>query len=474
MTRPANELRHTEIPASDIKGARRALACLLQATHRRIDKNRIGEHRYRRLPSEMADALMAIVVSERSCLGFYRSLCQRFDVDPSGGDSEWGPIEAWLTEGRARWDHVCAALDYGHIKTVIKESPEFFATFACDRSDVQDDSVFAAFPDPIQPALYRPKLPARLVSPRSYRAIWTTTSPFHHGADTKTGNVNLFRRHRSNDPLTGMASEVPFKSGNSIRGAWRDMAMGVHLQLLGLKATDIPPGRAHSMLAGGAVEQGADTGTVNNLIRSRARELCPPWDLFAGCIDQQIMQGRALVGDATLVCRETAWKVHEIVAPDMQLEEFAASLPVADEVMEIRQLTRQKHADIADSDGVQMLAHFECVRAGQQFVHTIRLFGIDGIEPTTASFLNHLLSEFRAWSFNGAGQARGFGDIAIEGYERGPCAPELPPPDVYLEYVQSRRDEMVDWLMKRNEPAPPQKPKREKRNWKGTEAEVAQ
>src|SRR5690606_17693372 len=127
-------------------------------------------------------------------------------------------------------------------------------------------------------------------------------SPMHHGADQKSGNVQLFRRHAVFDPLTGKRAFVPFLSGNSIRGLWRDMVMGRWLQLLGLKASDLPTVRAHALLAGGAVAEGADGATVNNAVRRRARELCPPWDLLAGCTDQQIMSGRARVSDATLVC----------------------------------------------------------------------------------------------------------------------------------------------------------------------------
>src|SRR5690606_42087131 len=82
------------------------------------------------------------------------------------------------------------------------------------------------------------------------------------------------------------------------------------------------------------VAQAAATGPARrslhdalpSLVRRRARELCPPWDLFAGCIDQQIMQGRGRIGDATLVCKETAWKVHQVVAPDVPLREFATQL----------------------------------------------------------------------------------------------------------------------------------------------------
>src|SRR5690606_30643627 len=111
----------------------------------------------------------------------------------------------------------------------------------------------------------------------------------------------LFRRQRSYDPLTGTVSYVPFISGNSIRGQWRDLAMLRWLGLIGLEPTDIPPYRAHALLSGGVIDRGADTATINNLVRWQARDLCPAWDLFAGTIDHQLMGGRLRVGDAILV-----------------------------------------------------------------------------------------------------------------------------------------------------------------------------
>lgn len=449
MQRPENELLHTDIKPG-LQHARRLLAYLLRATHVRIDPQRIGRERYRRVSTELADMLIAAVMSTRSTLGFYQAICARFGVDVSGG--EHGPLEVWLPEGRIRWDRACAALKFEDVRQIVRESPDFLATFAATRG-AEGDDIFAAFPEPTVSVGYIPKLPECLISPRSYRTVWMLTGPMHHGADTKTGNNNLFRRHAVTDPLTGLTHQVPFKSGNSIRGALRDAAMGLHLRLLGLKTTDIPPAKAHALLAGGAVEQGADTATVNNVVRRRARELCPPWDLFAGCIDQQIMQGRGRIGDATLVCKETAWKVHQAVAPDVPLREFATQLPSCDELTEFRQLVRNKHADIDDSDGVQMLVNFEVLREGSQMVHSFQLWSLDGVAPQTASFMTYLLKEFRDLGWNGAGFARDWGTIAFDEYKPGPGTPPLPPADVYLEYVESRRQEMIDWLMEERAPA---------------------
>jgi hypothetical protein len=298
-------------------------------------------------------------------------------------------------------------------------------------------------------------LPQRLIAPKNFRTVWTLTSPMHHGADEKHGNVNLFRRHRVHDPLTGTVAYVPFMAGNAARGLMRDEMMGQYLGLLGLRSTEIPTARAHAMLAGGAVDSGADTAKVNNPIRRRARELCPPWDLLAGCTDQQIMGGRARIGDAMLVCRENAWIAHEAVAPDVDREVFAASLPVAAEMTQLRLGTRQTHRDIEDSDGVQMLFNVELLMSGYQMLHTFQLYGIDGVDPVTASCFNHFLRGFQEIGIVGAGAARGLGMIAFDPYQPGPGTPELPPMELYLDYVEKRKQEMIDRCMMTKEPPPP-------------------
>jgi hypothetical protein len=431
----------------------------------RADK--MGRDRFNSRSGEIEEMLVPLVVSETTCLGFYRAFCSRFGVSASGSDSDWGPIEAWLPEGRVRWDRVLGAINYSDLRLVIHECPEFFASFATSRDEIEgEDEQFEQFPDPGQAAGYKPRLPDALIPPRSFRAIWTLTSPVHHGADEKHGNVNLFRRHRIHDPLTGTVAYVPFIAGNAVRGMWRDMVMGRWLQLLGIKATDIPPFRAHSLLAGGSVDKGADGAKVNNVVRSMVRRICPPWDLLAGCIEQQIMSGRARVGDATLICKENAWKTYEAVEPGVSLEEWAETLPEACTMTKLRLGTRHKHADIPESDGIQMLFNTELLCEGYQMVHTLQLWCLDGVEPVTASCLSDLLTDFRDVACIGAGNSRGLGNIAFDPYQPGPGATALPDSSLYLEFVESHKQEALDWLMSpratvEEKPARVAKPKRE-------------
>lgn len=439
---------HFSHPLS-IKETRRVFAYLLRGMVRRVQKDRIGEHRYKGLAGELSTALIPAVVGTATPFAFFRSLCLRFAVDVTGSDVDHGiPVEAWLPEGRIRWDRALAFMDHGVLRKVVEGSPEFLATFAKERDDPADDEEFALFPDVVDDGpRFVPELPSTILAPTAYRAVWTLTRPVHHGADQKSGNVNMFRRQPAYDARTGRECMVPFLSGNSIRGQWRDMVMGRWLQLLGLSPEDIPPMRAHALLAGGSIDRGADTAEVNNLVRREARDKCPPWDLIAGNIDQQTMGGRLRVGDAILVCRENAWLVRDAVAPEVDLDDFAASLPEAEAMLHTQQFVRSKHADIEQSDGSQALIHQEVLKAGSQLLHTVALFGVSRVDPVTVSCLSDLLEQFQGVATIGASAARGRGNLAFDGYRAGSAAPELLPPDLYLATVEKRRDEMIEWVM---------------------------
>ena len=423
-----------------------------------MSQDRIGRARWSSLSREFADSLIPLVVSERSALGFYRALCSRFDVDPTGGESQFGPVEVWLPEGRIRWDRALSSLDYGQLRVVVHENPDFLSTFAFSRPCDGEDEMFGQFPDPIARDTYKPVLPGQLVAPRSYWTVWTTTAPLAHGADTKTGNVTTFRRQRVTDMMTGQDAYVQFLSGNAIRGMWRDLVMSRWLDLIGLRAAELPPVRAHALLSGGSIEKGVDSGGVNLPVRQRARQLCPPWDLLGGDMTQQIMEGRLRCHDAVLVCRENAWMLREPLGFAGTAEELWRSLPEAAECTQLRLMTRHAHRDIPESDGEQMLVNTEHLTVGRQLLHSFQLFGIDSVSGVTASCLSDLLSLFRQHGTVGAQAARGYGNISFEPYQPGPSVPELPSPDVYVDYCAEHREEMRAWALQTDTPAAAPKP----------------
>jgi hypothetical protein len=290
-----------------------------------------------------------------------------------------------------------------------------------------------------------------MISPRVFRAAWTTLSPLFHGADEKSGNVLTFRREKRVDPHTGAIDLVPFISGNAFRGQLRDRLFGRMLMLLGMKPEQLPPARAHALFAGGAIDAGADGAKADVAARRAARSNAPAWDLIAGCIDQQIMEGVLRVHDAHLVCRENAWLLHAMLQPTlsdgapMPLDQFRAALKPADDLTQLRLGTRHAHRDFDDADGIQMLWNTEGILPGSQMVHSLQVHGMAGVSELTLSCLADVLADFRDDAFVGAQTARGYGRIAFDPYRSLDI--ELPSPEIYRRFLAEKSDEIKAWLM---------------------------
>jgi len=452
-----------------IQSSSAILAYLLRGLWERVNLDRIGANRRRDLPRELADAIVPLAVSQRSSLGFVRAICDRFEIDVTESSScaqaafaqiprQFVPPDLLATFGAdqaaipLRWDVATTAIDFTALRIAVNENANLFATFATMPPAAGEEMVFAPTVSSAVTAPWAAVLPKRLITPRAFRTVWTQVGPLAHGHDEKHGNVILFRRERAVSPVTGEQYLAPFLAGNAIRGAWRDQIFGRLFQMLDVKSANLPPQRAHALLAGGSIEAGADSAGVNIPARRDARAKCPAWDLLAGCIDQQIMRGLLRVHDATLVCRENAWKLHGVLAPEVDgsqltIEEFTAALRPADDLTQLRLATRHAHRDLPGSDGSQMIFNTEVILAGAQWAHSFQIIGLDGVSELAKSCMADFLVTFRADALIGAGNARGFGRIAFDAYVPGDGEADLPSPEIYRSWVANNADEIRAWLM---------------------------
>jgi len=454
----------------DIEIARARASYLFRAFWKRIEWESLGKDRRRGITKEAQEALWPIALSSRSTLEVCRAFATRFEVQLSGTEYD-APPYAWIhksfiadgtpSEARAnmppdhvavRWDFLARTIDFAALRLVVHENPALIITFAAmDPIDGEADLFPLPDDEGADGAHWAAPLPERMISPRVFRACWTTLSPMFHGADEKSGNVLTFRREKRVDPHTGAIDLVPFISGNAFRGQLRDRLFGRMLMLLGMKPTDLPPARAHALFSGGAIDAGADGGKADVTARRAARSLAPAWDLIAGCIDQQIMEGVLRVHDAHLVCRENAWLLHAMLSPtlpdgsSMPLDTFRAALKPADDLTQLRLGTRHAHRDFDAADGIQMLWNTEGILPGSQMVHSLQVHGMAGVSELTLSCLADVLADFRDDAFVGAQTARGYGRIAFDPYRS--LDVELPSPDVYRQFLLEKADEIKAWLM---------------------------
>src|SRR5690606_33961749 len=127
--------------------------------------------------------------------------------------------------------------------------------------------------------------------------------------------------------------------------------------------------------------------------------------------------------------------------------------------------TRQKHADLDGSDGVQMLVSVEHVMAGTQWAHSFQLLELTTVSDLAKSCLADLLTQFRDDATMGAKTSAGHGQIAFDPYLPVEGAAPLASPVLYLQWVAENREAICAWLLGGSQGADdaPPKPSRGKR-----------
>lgn len=318
------------------------------------------------------------------------------------------------------WHDIAVRLDIERVRRAVKASPQIFCALAREYVEPRDRLEFAADPSYFAwlsedaPMSSGVELEGFVGPARAYARI-VLTSPLSHGGEGGGSNIQAMRREDRVDLLTGEVRPIPFVAGGAVRGVMRDLLVVDYLRQLGLTPQEIRPAVAHALLAGGAIEAGTGMGATDNEQRETVRRLCPPVDLLGGMVDGQLMQGVLLVGDALLVCRETA----VLVAPAMgwSVEEARAraeTLPRADACLVQRHAVRSHHHEVAGPSS-QMIMHVEALAAGHTLAHSLALRTGVGTPVQRACVARMVALASEHGKLGGKGQA-GFGDVAWGSY----------------------------------------------------------
>jgi CRISPR type IV-associated protein Csf2 len=131
-----------------------------------------------------------------------------------------------------------------------------------------------------------------------------------HIGDSYGVNAKL-RREKVVQP-DGSVEEVPIISGNSLRGILRDRGMLHMLGTLGYGTNEetgevkgLPLAAFYFLFSGGILTSGKERGLDIDKAR-KWRELIPLVSLFGGACGNMIYPGKAKIGKAIPICRETA------------------------------------------------------------------------------------------------------------------------------------------------------------------------
>ena len=134
--------------------------------------------------------------------------------------------------------------------------------------------------------------------------ILRAKEPIAHAEGT-IGNTQVVMRRKVCRP-DGTFTRVPYITGDTMRHGLREAGSYALLQAAGLlDSAQLSEGALRLLFAGGMV-MGAAADVVRLDDERRWRELAPHLALLGGCIGNRIVPGKIEVGDAWLICEETA------------------------------------------------------------------------------------------------------------------------------------------------------------------------
>lgn len=423
------------------RGALRIICYALRELGYRVRRAYEGEYRAKNFPEELTGAMRGEHRPGMQPVVWFGALCDRWDLSAAGGEDARA-FSVSLPEGWCRWHVAMAVVRRTHLERIIEDYAAFCATFATTMASADDAALFESIDEPDEvPDPWVPALPSSLIPTGWWYSVWTSLTPMQHGADEKSGNVSRFRMEAMTDLLTGRDVDVPLLSGNAIRGQLRDLLAADLFERVGLDPRQALTTLVHGLFSGGSIAEGnGDAAGADVKARGFWRETIPAISLLGGCYENQVMSGWLRCQDARPVCRETAAAVASHVAPGVDPRDLARRLPLAQDLFVTRQLVRHAHRDLEGAEGAQMLARFESVKAGTQWVHGLSLSGLETSCPSIVkSCLAHALDLLTRVGTVGAGSARGFGGIAFDAYRSSVLGP-LPTSEEYLEHLTTQRE----------------------------------
>jgi hypothetical protein len=259
-------------------------------------------------------------------------------------------------------------------------------------------------------------------------SILTLLSNTVQNGDEKTGASQLLARERVHSLTTNKREEIPFISGNSIRGQLRRIIMSDFLEQVGYKFKTMEAW--HSFTGGGQMMETIDSGMSNLEQRRVIDELIPPAKMWAFSLGSQPFAGILTVSNAYICCNENQWRIPERYWPICQ-EEYAYY--IGHVFFTRKDDTKQHLADGGHIDApIQMKVDLEVLNPGTRLYHKFALKGATPVDVGCLGRTIHLWSEL---PHLGGKSATGFGEIQ---YQYSPDLDESP----YIDFLHEKKNEI--------------------------------
>jgi len=312
-----------------------------------------------------------------------------------------------------------------------------------------------------------------------FEGVMIALTSISHIGDTHGIHAKL-RREKVVQP-DGSVEELPIISGNSLRGILRDRGMLHMLRTLGYGVNEetgevqgLSLAAFYFLFSGGALTSTGARGLDIDEAR-RWRDLIPLVALFGGAMGNQIMPGKAKIGKAIPICRETAhllperfldgrelpsiWELCQEESYTRRDDEKSESLrqliaPPVRALLEAKardeRAKRGTEEDVAGETGQkqQVRYHVETLAAGTRLFWDITL---DDVTDLEFEALAVTLAEFGRFPYIGGKSGVGHGKVSIRFDQWLEINPRLAPTgqavglplgSLYLAHLQQRGGEI--------------------------------
>lgn len=266
-----------------------------------------------------------------------------------------------------------------------------------------------------------------------FEGIITALSPIFHGGDEKTGSTPVLRTTRIyNDAYE--ECEIPYLSGNGIRGKLRRIVMRDFLEMVGYEIQSAK--LYHSLFAGGVLEGGESlTGIIDIEMKRQIRSLIPPIALFGCAVGNQMIQGILKVEHMWPICEEYRPYLPERFRSLKQASRPVRSFTGGSFITRRDDLRAEREED---EQAVQMKVEYECFVPGAAFYHS---FVVELPDDVQLACFGRMMELFAQAPYIGGRSSSGDGKVRLE-YEN------IPSSAAYVDYVNQKKSEIVDLLRK--------------------------
>lgn len=252
--------------------------------------------------------------------------------------------------------------------------------------------------------------------------VHARTQISHNGGEIN-GNIAMFRRMGIIQP-NGESVEVPYISGNSMRGKLRDISAKTMLDMLS-EESEMPHRVTlpvfQFLFSGGTLTAGNKDGDIDAF--KNIKENLPHASLFGGAWGNAILQGKMKVNCLLPIGKETAH-----IIPEKFLPEDTDTLPSVHTYLQLEMFTRRENSKDAplekyieptlagtiESETSQMIYHVETLQAGTPFYMKIVLEDVTDLE--FGAFIS-ALGNFNTLAVVGGKGAVGMGQIDMHSLE---------------------------------------------------------